>query len=78
MMRTCLILSTFFLMLVWPLVVCAQDGKHLFILSGQSNMVGLKPEESFLPQLEAKFGKGNILIAKDAMGSQPIRRWYKN
>ncbi len=41
-------------------------------------MVGLRPEESFLPTLEAEFGKGNILIAKDAMGTQPIRRWYKD
>ena len=28
--------------------------KHLFILSGQSNMVGLKPEESFTPIIEKK------------------------
>jgi hypothetical protein len=60
------------------ILATAQDAKHLFILSGQSNMVGLRPEESFLPTLEAEFGKGNILIAKDAMGTQPIRRWYKD
>jgi Carbohydrate esterase, sialic acid-specific acetylesterase len=55
-----------------------QTGKHLFILSGQSNMVGLKPEESFLPDLEAALGKGNVLVVKDAMGAQPIRRWYRD
>ena len=31
--------------------------KHLFILSGQSNMVGLNPDESFIQILEKKFGK---------------------
>lgn len=56
----------------------AQQGKHLFILSGQSNMVGMRPEESFIPILETTFGKGNVIVVKDAMGSQPIRHWYKN
>lgn len=55
----------------------AQADQHLFILSGQSNMVGLKPEESFKPLLEASYGKGKVLVVKDAMGSQPIRRWVK-
>ena len=35
-------------------------GKHLFILSGQSNMGGMKPQDTFIPILEAKFGKDNI------------------
>ena len=52
-------------------------GNHLFILSGQSNMVGLKPEESFTPIIEKKYGKEKIIIVKDAKGGQPIRRWYK-
>ena len=50
---------------------------HLFILSGQSNMVGLKPGESFTPAVEAEFGKGSVIVVKDAQGGQPIRRWYK-
>jgi hypothetical protein len=54
-----------------------QKGKHLFILSGQSNMAGLKPEISFTPAVEAKFGADNILVIKDAQSGQPIRRWYK-
>lgn len=52
--------------------------KHLFILSGQSNMVGLNPNESFSPILEKRFGKEKIIIVKDAKDGQPIRRWYKN
>ena len=67
------------------LVVCAtltafqqkKEGVHLFILSGQSNMVGLRPEESFRPALEKALGKDRVLIVKHAMGSQPISRWYK-
>lgn len=61
-----------------PFNVLAQKSKHLFILSGQSNMAGLKPEESFTPALERALGKGNVIVAKYAMGTQPIRRWYKD
>jgi len=52
-------------------------GKHLFILSGQSNMAGLKPEESFTPTVQAKFGSDRVIVVHDAHGGQPIRRWYK-
>ena len=51
--------------------------KHLFILSGQSNMAGLKPEESFIPTVEKEFGKENVIVVKSAQGGQPIRRWFK-
>jgi hypothetical protein len=53
-------------------------GVHLFILSGQSNMAGMKPEESFTPAVEKAFGKDNVIVVKDAHGGQPIRRWYKD
>ncbi len=52
-------------------------GKHLFILSGQSNMGKLDPDISFRPAVEAVFGKDNVIIVKSAQGGQPIRRWYK-
>ena len=55
----------------------ASDGKHLFILSGQSNMAGLRPRESFTPSVQKEFGKANVIVVKDARGGQPIRRWYK-
>jgi hypothetical protein len=55
----------------------AGEGKHLFILSGQSNMAGLKPQASFTPTVEKEFGKENVIIVFDAQGGQPIRRWYK-
>lgn len=55
-----------------------QKGRHLFILSGQSNMARLKPEVSFTPTVESAFGKDNVIVVKDAQGGQPIRRWYKD
>ncbi len=53
-------------------------GKHLFILSGQSNMANLSPNVSFTPAVEAAFGKDNVIVVKDARGSSAIRKWYKN
>ncbi|MEZ6142922.1 MAG: sialate O-acetylesterase [Zavarzinella sp.] len=52
-------------------------GKHLFILSGQSNMAGLDPNISFTPTVEEAFGKDQVIVVKSAQGGQPIRRWYK-
>ncbi len=60
-----------------PLATAA-SGKHLFILSGQSNMVGLNVENFFTPLVNASLGADNTVIVKDAKGAQPIRRWYKN
>jgi len=58
-------------------VNAAGNKKHLFILSGQSNMAGLKPEISFTPTVEAAFGKDKVIVVKEAKSGQPIRCWYK-
>lgn len=55
----------------------AEKGTHLFILSGQSNMAGLDPNETFIRIVRKEFGKDNVTVVKDAKGGQPIRRWYK-
>ncbi|MDA7880997.1 sialate O-acetylesterase [Akkermansiaceae bacterium] len=55
----------------------AENGTHLFILSGQSNMAGLDPKISFTPTVEEAFGKENVIVVKSAQGGQPIRRWHK-
>jgi hypothetical protein len=60
-----------------PLLVHAGD-RHLFILSGQSNMAGLKPESSFLPELAKLLPDADIQHVKFAKGGQPIRKWVKN
>ena len=54
-----------------------EQGKHLFILSGQSNMRYMDEKVSFVPAVEAAFGKENVIVIKDAQDAQPIRRWYK-
>lgn len=66
--------------ILFTLVGCSGSAgeKHVFILSGQSNMARLHPEESLLPILQEKFGEEQVAIAKYAMGTQPIRRWYRN
>jgi len=65
--------------LIVPLFVFAQqEGAHLFILSGQSNMAGLQPAESFTPAVEKTFGKEKVIVVKSGQGGQPIRRWYKD
>ena len=55
----------------------AGEGKHLFILSGQSNMAGLNPKLSFIPAVEKEFGKENVIVVKNARSGKPIRCWYK-
>jgi hypothetical protein len=54
-----------------------EKGAHLFILSGQSNMAALKPEISFTPTVESKFGKDKVIVVKDAKSGAPIRGWFK-
>lgn len=53
------------------------SGQHLFILSGQSNMVRLVPEHSFTPVVTRAFGIHNVIVVKSAAGGQPIYRWDK-
>lgn len=68
-----------FSIVLFFILSCSQPkGKHLFILSGQSNMARLNPEETFMPVLETEFGKENIIVAKYALRGEPIRRWYKD
>jgi hypothetical protein len=52
------------------------DGVHLFVLSGQSNMQGHRPEEAFTPAVARALGDENVIVIQDALGGQPIQRWY--
>ena len=69
-------LSLSILILAWS-PVAGEDGVHLFVLSGQSNMQGHRPDEAFTPAVEAAFGKDKVIVVQDALGGQPIQRWYK-
>ncbi len=74
----CLYLLALFTLVTMSSVNADEQGKHLFILSGQSNMKGLQPEISFTPAVESELGKDNVIVVLDAESAQPIRRWYKN
>ena len=52
--------------------------KHLFILSGQSNMAALNPKVAFIPAVEKEYGKENVLVVKSAKSGRPIRMWSKD
>ncbi len=65
------------LVLAFTLPAAAADKVHLFILSGQSNMAGLNPDISFTPAMKKQFAGDEVIVVKDAVGGQPIRRWFK-
>ncbi len=75
-MRSALVLIV---MLVTPAALGGTGcgGRHLFILSGQSNMAHLKPDDSFTPAVADVFGEDRVIVVKDAQSGQPIRRWYR-
>ncbi len=54
----------------------AESDKHLFILSGQSNMrepmIG-----TFTDTVKKALGENEVVVASYGQPSQPIRRWYK-
>lgn len=50
---------------------------HLFILSGQSNMAGMKPEAGFVPEANKLFADGEVVYIKVSQGGQPIRLWLE-
>lgn len=49
--------------------------KHLFILSGQSNMSWLDPE-TFTTTVSSFFGAEDVIVVKYAIGGKPIRCWF--
>jgi lysophospholipase L1-like esterase len=53
----------------------AEKPVHLFILSGQSNMAGMKPEAGFLPEAKTLFADAEVAFIKVAKGGMPIRDW---
>jgi hypothetical protein len=50
---------------------------RLFILSGQSNMSNLNPDDSFTPTLKKAFPNDELIVVQHAAGGVPIRAWYK-
>jgi lysophospholipase L1-like esterase len=69
-----------FIITIIALAICTSsyaEDKHLFILSGQSNMARLQPKDSFVPAVEKAFGKDNVTVVKNAKIGRPISNWYK-
>jgi len=54
------------------------EGKHLFVLSGQSNMFHMKPSESFTPAVKKVFGEGKVTVTMTAKRGAAIRNWDKD
>jgi len=55
----------------------ADEGKHLFLLSGQSNMKRFQHKQFFMPAVNAEYGAENVIVIKNAEGGRPISMWYK-
>ena len=56
-----------------------EEASHLFILSGQSNMAGLDPDDVvYADSTKRSSARQHVIVVKDAVGGQPIRRWYKD
>ena len=72
------VLGTAWMLLVLSPATAMDGGKHLFILSGQSNMVGMDPAVSFTPAVTKAFGKDHIIVVKNAHSGQSIRSWAKS
>lgn len=77
MTRWWMCLGVCFTLMYQPAFAAPPAKVRLFILSGQSNMVGLNPDISFTPALKKVFPKDEVIVVKHAEGGQPIRRWYK-
>jgi Carbohydrate esterase, sialic acid-specific acetylesterase len=59
------------------LVFLSAKGEHLFILSGQSNMRGLNPEQSFTPAVQKAFGENQCIVVHAAYSGASIQLWHK-
>ena len=73
--------STLFLLALLTLscarVDAADEGKHLFLLSGQSNMKRFQHKQFFIPAVQVAYGAKNVIVIKNAEGGKPISMWYK-
>jgi len=72
---TFLPIVSFLFVTVAQTLLAANTGKHLFILSGQSNMAGIDPALSFTPTVEQAFGAENVIVVHDAEGGTEIGAW---
>ncbi len=67
----------FLLLMAIGVASAADKPVHIFILSGQSNMAGMKPEAGFVPEAIKLFSDADVVYIKVAQGGQPIRLWVE-
>tara|TARA_B100000809_G_scaffold54472_1_gene50123 strand:- start:63 stop:815 length:753 start_codon:yes stop_codon:yes gene_type:complete len=72
-----LIRLTSFFLLLFTSPLAAEKAVHLFILSGQSNMAGMKPALGLVPEAKRLFPDQEVVFFKVAQGGKPIRLWVK-
>ena len=63
--------------LLLSLSLSAAEKKHLFILSGQSNMTG-GLEKGFKDKVEKEFGVNNVVVVKSMKSGRGLRFWVKD
>ena len=70
-----------FLTIILGLIVISvqakETGKHLFILSGQSNMTGVL-NKAFTAKAEEQFGAENVIVVQSSRSGRGIRFWVKD
>ena len=52
-------------------------GKHVFIFIWSVEYAGSPSDEAFTPMVEKALGKEKVIVVQDALGGQPIHRWWK-
>ncbi len=70
-----LLASICLMLLVSGSLTAADKPAHLFILSGQSNMVGMNPKTGFEPEAAKLFPDADVAYIKVSSGGKPIRLW---
>ncbi len=51
---------------------------RLFVLSGQSNMAGLNPDDTFTPAVKAAYPKDEVIVVRYAVSGTAISQWWKD
>ncbi len=66
-------------MLLWlvPSLSAQENGPHLFILSGQSNMTGTLAV-SFRESVEQAFGGDKVIVSRTGHPGNPLKNWDKD
>jgi|GEM_PF-461173 len=69
--------TTFFHLLIFAGIVVSLRAaeRHVFILSGQSNMARMKEKNGFLPEAEKLLAGAEVEYIKVAAPGKPIRNW---